>query len=220
MIFSDVFDQGVGMKTEPRLLDQVRNKIRFRHYARTTEKTYVAWIRRYILFHGKRHPKEMGVHEIESFLSHLAVRCNVSASTQNQAFNALIFLYKHVLGIHLKDPIKAFRAKKPVLMPTVMTKDETYRLLSAMSGINQLMAKLIYGSGLRVMECVRLRIKDVDFGLNQLVIRNGKGAKDRITVLPANLHADLGKQMAYSKRLHESDLETGYGTVKDKNLLF
>lgn len=201
------------MGSKPKLLDQVRNKIRLRHYARTTEKTYVSWIRRYILFHGKKHPKEMGAAEIESFLTYLATQCHVSASTQNQAFNALIFLYKHVLGIHLKDPIKAFRAKRPVVVPTLMTQDETYRLLSAMSGTNQLMAKLIYGSGLRVMECVRLRIKDIDFGLNQLVIRNGKGAKDRITVLPDYLQADLSKQMAYSKRLHESDLESGYGTV-------
>jgi site-specific recombinase XerD len=155
----------------------------------------------------------MGVTEIEAFLTHLAVRLKVAASTQNQAFNALIFLYKHVLKKELSDPIKACRAKKPVLVPTVMTPKETFRLLSALSGRHQLMAKLLYGSGLRVMECVRLRVKDIDFGLNQIIVRNGKGAKDRISVLPDNLQSRIRDHLEYVKRLHESDLEKGYGSV-------
>jgi len=147
----------------PKLIDQVRHYLRVRHYAIKTEKTYVAWIKRYIYYHGKRHPKDMGVREIEAFLTHLAVNLNVAASTQNQAFNALLFLYKHILRREIKEPINAFRAKRPTLVPTVLTTDETGRLLSAMQGTQQLMAKLIYGSGLRLLECVRLRVKDQPF---------------------------------------------------------
>lgn len=145
----------------------------------------------------------MGVAEIEAFLTHLAVQLNVAASTQNQAFNALIFLYKHVLKKELGDPIKACRAKKPALVPTVMTPEETFRLLSTLNGPLQLMAKLLYGSGLRLMECVRLRVKDIDFGLNQVIVRNSKGAKDRISVLPENLQLLIRDQLEYVKRLHE-----------------
>ncbi|MEJ2158273.1 MAG: integron integrase [Desulfobacteraceae bacterium] len=194
-------------------MDQVRHYLRVRHYARKTEKTYVAWIKRYIYYHGKRHPKDMGVREIEAFLTHLAVNLNVAASTQNQAFNALIFLYKHILRREIKEPINAFRAKRPALVPTVLTVDETGRLLSAMQGTQQLMAKLIYGAGLRLMECVRLRVKDLDFGLNQVVVRNGKGFKDRVTMLPENLQPLMKTQLEYAQRLHENDLNKGFGTV-------
>jgi integron integrase len=197
----------------PKLIDQVRHYLRVRHYAIKTEKTYVAWIKRYIYYHGKRHPKDMGVREIEAFLTHLAVNLNVAASTQNQAFNALLFLYKHILRREIKEPINAFRAKRPTLVPTVMTTDETGRLLSAMQGTQQLMAKLIYGSGLRLMECVRLRVKDLDFGLSQVVVRNGKGFKDRVTILPENLQTLMKTQLEYARRLHENDLNKGFGTV-------
>jgi integron integrase len=197
----------------PKLIDQVRHYLRVRHYAIKTEKTYVAWIKRYIYYHGKRHPKDMGVREIEAFLTHLAVNLNVAASTQNQAFNALLFLYKHILRREIKEPINAFRAKRPTLVPTVMTTDETGRLLSAMQGTQQLMAKLIYGSGLRLMECVRLRVKDLDFGLSHVVVRNGKGFKDRVTILPENLQTLMKTQLEYARRLHENDLNKGFGTV-------
>jgi integron integrase len=197
----------------PKLIDQVRHYLRVRHYAIKTEKTYVAWIKRYIYYHGKRHPKDMGVREIEAFLTHLAVNLNVAASTQNQAFNALLFLYKHILRREIKEPINAFRAKRPTLVPTVLTTDETGRLLSAMQGTQQLMAKLIYGSGLRLMECVRLRVKDLDFGLSQVVVRNGKGFKDRVTILPENLQTLMKTQLEYARRLHENDLNNGFGTV-------
>lgn len=155
------------MNKPPKLMDQVRHYLRVRHYSIRTEKTYIGWIKRYIYFHNKRHPKDMGVKEVEAFLTHLAVNLNVAASTQNQAFNALIFLYKNIVGREIKEPIKAFRAKRPVLVPTVLTIDETGRLLNAMHGTQQLLAKLIYGSGLRLMECIRLRVKDIDFGLSQ-----------------------------------------------------
>lgn len=155
----------------------------------------------------------MGVKEIEAFLTHLAVNLNVAASTQNQAFNALIFHYKNIIGREIKEPINALRAKRPALMPTVLTVDETSRLLSAMQGTQQLMSKLIYGSGLRLMECVRLRVKDLDFGLNQVVVRNGKGSKDRMTVMPENLQALIKTQLEYVRRLHENDLKKGFGTV-------
>ena len=162
---------------------------------------------------AKGTPKDMGVKEIESFLTHLAVNLDVAASTQNQAFNAIIFLYKHILGRELKEPIDAFRAKRPALVPTVLTTDETVRLLSAMHGTQQLMARLIYGSGLRLMECIRLRVKDLDFGLSEVLVRNGKGAKDRVTILPENLQPLLQNQLAYARRLHEDDLKKGLGTV-------
>ncbi len=187
--------------------------MRVRHYSIRTERTYIAWIKRYIYYHGKRHPKDMGVREVETFLTHLAVNLDVAASTQNQAFNALIFLYKNIIGHEIKEPIQSLRAKRPALVPTVLTVDETVRLLSAMQGPQQLIAKLLYGSGLRLMECVRLRVKDLDFGLNQVVVRNGKGFKDRITVLPENLQPLLRTQLEYSRRLHESDLDKGFGTV-------
>lgn len=201
------------MKKTPKLLEQVQGKLRIKHYSIKTEKSYISWIKRFILFHDKKHPKEMGVKEIEAFLGYLAVELNVAASTQNQAFNALIFLYKYVLECEITEPINACRAKRPTLVPTVLTMDEIYRLLSAMSGTHRLMAKLIYGSGMRLMECVRLRVKDIDFGLNQVVVRSGKGAKDRVTVLPANLQDPIRNQLEFAKRLHESDLEKGYGTV-------
>jgi integrase len=161
-----------------KLLDQVRDVIRLKHYSIRTEQAYVNWIRRYIFFHNKRHPKEMGSREIEDFLTHLAVNERVSASTQNQAFNALLFLYHEVLEVQLDDSIDAVRAKRPKRLPVVLTKEEVRRVLDAMSDTHQLMAKLLYGSGLRLMECLRLRVKDIDFEQNQIFVRDGKGMKD------------------------------------------
>ena len=202
------------MAAQPsKLLDRVRRRIRLKGYSIRTERAYVSWIKRYILFHNKRHPQEMGKAEIESFLSHLAIKLNVSKSTQNQAFNALLFLYREVLEEDLPAGISAYRAKKPERLPTVMTKEETLKVISAMKGIQQLMAKLLYGSGLWLMDCIRLRVKDVDFNMNQIIVRDGKGAKDRITVLPENVKAALEEHLEYVKRLHEKDLADGYGMV-------
>ena len=197
----------------PKLLDMVRKRIRVKGYSIRTEKAYVDWTRRFIYFHGKRHPGLMGKPEIEAFLTHLAVNRNVAASTQNQAFNALIFLYKQVLEIELPGDISAVRAKNPIRLPTVLTRKEVRRLLQAMKGTNRLIAKILYGSGLRSMECVRLRIKDIRFAMNEIVVRNGKGQKDRVTMLPENVHTELREHFAYVKQQHEDDRARGFGRV-------
>jgi integron integrase len=197
-----------------KLLDQVRDAIRLKHYSYSTEKTYVHWARRYILFHNKRHPAEMGAAEIEAFLSHLAKNDNVSSSTQNQALNALLFLYRNVLQIDLAIPIHALRAKPSEYLPTVLSKDETARVLSGMQGLHQLMAKLLYGCGLRLMECMRLRVKDIDFEQSQIIIREGKGEKDRATILPASMVQPLKNQIDFVRKLHERDIAQGYGSVE------
>lgn len=197
----------------PRLLDQVREVMRLKHYSYRTEQAYVDWIRRFILFHGKRHPQEMGAPEIEAFLTHLAVHENVAASTQNQALNALLFLYREVLGREITDPIQALRAKKPRRLPTVLTRHEVQSLLAHLSGPPLLMAQLLYGSGLRLMECLRLRVKDLDFDYHTITVRDGKGDKDRVTILPASLIGSLQKHLEEVKRLHEQDLAQGYGAV-------
>jgi integron integrase len=197
----------------PNLLDQLRFALRRKHYSIRTEEAYVGWVRRFVLFHNKRHPKYLGTPEIEAFLTHLAVDGKVSASTQNQALNALIFLYRHVLKKDLEGEINAIRAKRPRRLPTVLTRQEARALLAAMSGTNQLMAKLLYGSGLRLMECVRLRTKDVDFGLHQIVVRQGKGAKDRVTMLPDRLIPPLQEHLQRVRMIHQQDLKDGYGAV-------
>lgn len=197
-----------------KLLDQLRDAIRIKHYSYSTEKTYIHWAKRYILFHNKRHPAEMGVPEIEAFLSHLAQEGNVSASTQNQAFNAILFLYRNVLKIELVTPIHALRAKRSEHLPTVLSKDEVPRVISAMRGLHQLMVKLLYGCGLRLMECMRLRVKDIDFEQSQIIIREGKGEKDRATMLPSSLVQPLKEQIAYVRKLHERDVAQGYGSVE------
>lgn len=158
---------------EPKLLDQVRNLIRTKHYSIRTEEAYVGWIRKFILFHGKRHPKEMGENQISAFLTHLAVNRDVAASTQNQAFNALLFLYRKVLGMEFGTLDNVERAKKPRKLPVVFTKEEIREIINQLDGYKWIMAQLMYGSGLRVMECVRLRVKDIDFGYRQILIRNG-----------------------------------------------
>jgi integron integrase len=197
-----------------KLLDQIRDAIRLKHYSYSTEKTYVHWARRYILFHNKRHPAEMGAVEIETFLTHLAKDDNVSASTQNQALNALLFLYRNVLQIDLAIPIHALRAKQSEHLPTVLSKEETAQVLSGVQGLHQLMAKLLYGSGLRLMECLRLRVKDIDFEQSQIIVREGKGEKDRATMLPSSLVEPLKTQIAYIRKLHELDLAQGLGSAE------
>ena len=175
----------------PKLLDVVRAKLRLKHYSIRTEEAYVDWIRRFIIFHKKRHPKEMGIPEIEAFLTHLAVNANVAASTQNQAFSALIFLYREVFGIELDGRIDAMRAKKPQRLPTVLTQDEVRRIIANLEGIHRLIVQLLYGSGLRILECLRLRVKDLDFARYEITVRQGKGLKDRRTMLPRALVAPL-----------------------------
>jgi len=200
-------------KPSLKLLDLVRQRIRLKGHSIRTEKAYVSWIKRYILFHDKRHPEDMGKAEIEAFLSHLAMKLNVAPSTQNQAFNAILFLYKHVLQKDMPEDIDAFRAKKPQRLPTVMTREETMRVIRVMTGTHQMMGKIMYGSGLRVLECVRLRVKDVDFEMNQIVVRDGKGKVDRVTVLPEKVRPALKEHLEHVKRLHECDLSKGFGRV-------
>lgn len=206
---------GAESPRKPRkLLDQVRDAVRLKHYAYSTEKAYVYWVKRYILFHNKRHPREMGIREVEAFLTHLARDENVSASTQNQALGALLFLYRSVLQVELGGPIEAMRAKRARRLPTVLSKEEVLRILSLMRGTHRVMAQLLYGSGLRLMECHRLRVKDIDFDRHQIVVREGKGDKDRVTMLPEVLAGPLKTQLAYVKKLHAQDVAKGYGSVE------
>jgi integron integrase len=202
-----------------KLLDQLRDAIRIKHYSYSTEKTYIHWAKRYILFHKAKqgfacHPAEMGAPEIEAFLSHLAQEGNVSASTQNQAFNALLFLYRNVLHIELDAHIHALRAKRGQHLPTVLSKHEVSQVLGGMQGLHQLMARLLYGCGLRLMECLRLRVKDIDFEQSQVVVREGKGEKDRLTMLPASLVEPLKAQITFVQKQHTRDLTNGYGSVE------
>lgn len=196
-----------------KLLDQVRNVIRKKHYSIRTEQVYVDWVRRYILFHKKHHPKDMGEKEIAQFISHLATDRKVASSTQNQALNAIVFLYKRVLNIELGDFGHMERAKKPQRLPTVMARKEVNQVLFSMSGINQLMAKLLYGCGLRIMECVRMRVKDIDFEQNHIIVRDGKGMKDRSTILPEQLKSLLLEHLEGVRIMHKQDLKKGFGEV-------
>lgn len=200
-------------QSEPRLLDQVRELIRLRHYSIRTEQAYVQWIRRFILFHDKKHPREMGGAEVTAFLSDLAIRRNVSASTQNQALNALLFLYRDVLKITLPWLDEVQRAKKPQHLPVVFTRQEVKALLAQLQGTPWLMASLVYGGGLRLMECLRLRVKDIDFQYGQLVIRDAKGQKDRVTILPRALVDPLRSHLVRVRQLHENDIRAGSGRV-------
>ena len=197
----------------PKLLDQVRNKIRFKHYSLRTEQAYVDWIRRFILFHGKRHPAEMGAPEVEAFLTHLAVVGRVAASTQNQARSALLFLYKEVIDQPLPWMDDITPAKRPQRLPTVLTTTEVKTLFDRLSGTHGLLARLLYGTGMRLMEGFRLRVKDLDFEQRQILIRNGKGFKDRVTMLPATLVEPLNTHLIQVKNLYDEDLRQGYGVV-------
>ena len=198
----------------PRLLDRVREAIRSRHYSRRTEKAYVHWIRRFIFFHGKRHPAEMGAVQVTAFLTSLAVQGKVAASTQNQALSALLFLYREVLGVDLPWLEDVVRAKRPQYLPVVLTRDETRALLQQLNGVPRIMALLLYGAGLRLLECCRLRVKDVDFAANQIVIRDGKGRKDRVTMLPAAARTLLARHMDQVRAQHEADLRREAGWVE------
>ena len=169
---------------KPRLLDRIRQAIRVRHYSYRTEQAYIQWVKRYIYFHGMRHPEELSESHIGAFLTHLAVSRNVSASTQNQALNAIVFLYKHVLTRPLGDITNGVRAKRPRRMPTVFSESEITRIFQHLDGRNWVIASLLYGAGLRLLECLRLRVKDVDFDRNEILVRDGKGGKDRVTLLP------------------------------------
>jgi integron integrase len=195
-----------------KLLDRMREVLRLKHYSIRTEHTYVNWAKRYILFHDKRHPQDMGAPEIAAFLTHLAVQRNVAASTQNQALCALLFLYDEVLHQDV-GPVDAIRAKKPKRLPTVLTREEVERVIAAVTGTHRLVVRLLYGSGLRLMECLRLRVKDVDFAYRQIVVRDGKGHKDRVTVLPGKLVEPLKTHLRRVALIHQRDLDRGYGAV-------
>lgn len=198
---------------QPGLLAQVRDAMRTKHYSIRTEEAYVYWIRRFILFHGKRHPRDMGVEEIRQFITHLAVTQHVAASTQNQALSALLFLYKVVLRQDVDWIDGIIRAKKSRRLPVVLSREEVKGILQDLSEPYELMASLLYGSGLRLMECLRLRVKDVDFSYQQITVRDGKGAQDRFTVLPGNIMTPLEAHLQTVKRLHEHDLAEGFGQV-------
>lgn len=190
---------------KPRLLDEVRDRLRLKHYSLRTERAYVDWIKRYILFHGKLHPRDLGARHVEAFLTDLAVGRKVSASTQNQALAALLFLYREVLGIELPWLDDIVRAKKPQRLPVVLTVAEVQRLLARLDGSHGLMARMLYGTGMRLMECVRLRVKDVNFERNEIIVRDGKGGKDRVTMLPASLGEPLREHLKRVRVLFEQD---------------
>jgi len=195
------------------LIDQLRERLRTLHYSLRTEDVYVDWVRRFILFNGRRHPRDMGAPEVEAFLTHLAVERKVSASTQNQARAAIIFLYREVLAIELPWLQSVVSAKKTVRLPVVLTEREVRDVLLQLQGTTWLIASLLYGTGMRLLEGLRLRVKDVDFERREVIVREGKGAKDRVTVLPENLILPLKEQLNLAQALHRRDLEAGYGEV-------
>jgi integron integrase len=197
----------------PRLLDRLRQALQSRHYSSRTEQTYCHWVRRFIFFHKVRHPAEMAEPEINAFLTHLAVREKVSASTQNQALSALLFLYRHVIGREVGDLGEVIRARKPTRLPVVMTREEVKAVLANLASDKWLMASLMYGAGLRLMECLRLLVQDVDFARSEITVRDGKGAKDRITMLPESLKAPLQDHLKKVKAIHERDMAEGWGRV-------
>ncbi len=206
---SSAVDSGAA----PRLLEQVRGRIRFLHYSLRTEQAYLDWIKRFIRHFGKRHPRDMGAVEVEAFLTHLAVVGNVAASTQNQAKAALLFLYREVLEIELPwlDGIES--AKRPARLPVVLTVPEVAALLDRLEGVHALIGRLLYGTGMRLMECLRLRVKDIDFARREILVRDGKGLKDRVTVLPDSLAPALLEQLQRARVLHSRDLAAGHGEV-------
>ena len=204
---------GPGGAPAPKLLDRLRDHLRTRHYSIRTETAYVDWARRFILFHGKRHPQEMGAVEVEAFLTHLAVQRQVSASTQNQAKAAILYLYKQVLGVDLPWLDEVVQAKRPRRLPVVLTPSEVRELLLHVQGTAGLIVQLMYGTGLRLLEALRLRVKDVEFARREIIVRQGKGNKDRVTVLPENLMAPLREQMERARVLHRKDLDAGLGAV-------
>ena len=208
-----VISEAVPQAQDRPLLERVRQRMRAKHYSLRTEATYVQWIRRFIIDSGRRHPRDMGALEVEGFLTRLATQAQVSASTQNQALSAILFLYREVLGQQLPWMDNVVRAKRPQWLPVVLSVPEVQRLLARLEGRHWLMASLLYGAGLRLMECVRLRVKDIDFGRNEIHVRHGKGGKDRRTVLPASLCEPLQQYMEHVRCLHRDDLAEGFGRV-------
>jgi len=199
---------------EKKLLDQYRDVINLKHYSPRTGDTYILWAKEYILFHNKRHPKEMGAPEINQFLTYLVSEKKISASTQNQALSAILFLYRHVLHIDLDEAsLSEFRPQRAKVVPTVLSKDEVKRVIGNLTGINKLIAQVMYGGGLRVMECMRLRVKDIDFDNHQIIVRDGKGEDDRVTMLPDAVIQPMLLHLRYVKAIHEKDLADGYGSV-------
>lgn len=198
---------------KPKLLDQLRDRIRLKHYSRRTEDAYLQWVKRYILYHNKTHPQEMGKPEIEAFLTYLAVERKVAAATQNQARSALLFLYKELLAIDLPWLNDVAPAKKPKKMPVVLTEQEVQRLLAKLPESWSLLGKLLYGTGMRLLEVLRLRVQDLDFERCEVMVREGKGGKDRVTMLPHTLVQPLQQQLTFVRRLHTRDLADGYGEV-------
>ncbi len=207
------------MDTPPRLLDQMREALHARHYSLRTERAYCAWVRRFIYFHHVRHPGEMGGPEINAFLTHLAVAENVSASTQNQALAALLFLYRHVLDREVGDLDGVIRARHSAKVPVVMTRTEVREVLAQLAGDKWLIASLLYGCGLRLLECLRLRVKDIDFSRGEITVHDGKGGKDRVTMLPASLADPLQHHLVSVKTIHQADLADGWGRVLLPNAL-
>ncbi|HET6803929.1 MAG TPA: integron integrase [Frateuria sp.] len=203
----------VGTGRPPRLLDEVRRVLRVKHYSLRTEQAYVGWIRRFILANGKRHPRDMGAAEVEAFLSGLAVQGRVSPNTQNQALSALLFLYRDVLAVELPWLDGVVRAKRPQRVPTVLSREEVVRVLAQMDGRPWLLASLLYGTGMRLMEALRLRVKDVDFDRGEITVRDGKGAKDRHTMLPRTLVEPMRREIARAGQMHAYDLAEGFGAV-------
>lgn len=197
----------------PRLLDQLRDRLRVKHYSIRTEWAYVEWVKRFIRFHGRRHPRDLGAPEVEAFLTHLAVNRLLAASSQNQAKSAILFLYREVLGIELPWLDGVVAAKTPRRLPVVLTELEVEAVLARMRGTPRLVARLLYGSGLRLLEAMRLRVKDLDFGRHEILVRDGKGAKDRVTMLPLDVVPDLELHLAWVQRLHREDLDAGHGDV-------
>lgn len=201
------------MSESPRLLDLVRARVRTLHYSTRTEQAYLYWIKGYIRFHKLRHPADMGVSEVEAYLSHLAVSRNVAAATQNQALSALLFLYKEVLEMDIPWVENVTRARRPAKLPVVLTESEVQALLSHLEGMHSLIARMLYGGGLRLMECLRLRVQDVDFEYRKVIVRDGKGSKDRTTVLPDSIVLDLRQQLTRVRQMHQQDCAAGFGEV-------
>ncbi len=197
----------------PRLLDRIRQQARLRHLSFRTEEAYVQWVRRFVVFHGRRHPRELGAVEIAAFLTHLAVDRHVTASTQGQALSALVFLYRQVLGLDVPDLDALVRARRPQRLPVVLTPEEVHALLEQLRGTPRLVASLLYGSGLRLLEALRLRVKDVDFSRRQILVRSGKGDRDRAVPLPERLAPELRAHLDGVRRLHERDRAAGRGEV-------
>lgn len=203
-----------SQKTPKKLLDQYQDAIQTKQYSPRTSETYIQWVREYILYHNKRHPKEMGAPEINQFITHLVTERNVAASTQNQAISAILFLYRHILHITLDETqLAKFRPQRAKKIPTVLSKEEARKIIDHLQGVNKLAAQLMYGSGLRIMECLRLRVKDIDFANHQIVVRDGKGGGDRVTPLPASLVGPLNRHLQYVQAIHQQDLSEGFGEV-------